>query len=77
MESLDLRGLIIPFSLLKASNAFRSLKQGEELELLCNDPENIAHLLRIIPSDSCELISLKNLNKPLPGVKARLKKKNQ
>jgi len=76
MLSLDLRNLIIPFCLLKASNAFRSLENGDVLEILCNDPENISNLMKIIPSDVCELISVKDLDGTEPGLKVRLKKIN-
>ena len=62
MVRLDLRNLIIPFCLLKASNAFLSLEKGDILEILCNDQENFKNLLKIIPSDSCELISVKDLD---------------
>ena len=76
MISLDLRNLIAPFSLLKASNAFRSLEQGEALEILCNDPESLTDLLKVIPADSCELVFMKDLNGKQTGLKARLKKRN-
>jgi TusA-related sulfurtransferase len=54
--------MISPFSLLKASNTFRSLGQGDELEILCNDPESLTDLIKVIPSDSCELVSMKDLS---------------
>ena len=74
MVSLDLRNVIIPFCLLKASNAFRSLKSGDVLEILCSDSENLSNLMKIIPSDVCELISVKDLKGAESGLKARLKK---
>ncbi len=76
MLSLDLRNMIIPFCLLKASNAFRSLKQDDVLEILCNDPENISNLMKIIPSDACELISVEDLEGTESTIKIRLKKIN-
>ena len=76
MVRLDLRNLIIPFCLLKVSNAFLSLEKGDILEILCNDQENFKNLLKIIPSDSCELISVKDLDEEESGWKARLKKIN-
>jgi len=74
MLSLDLRNLIIPFYLLKASNAFRSLKTDDVLEILCSDAENLTNLIKIIPSHTCELISAKTLEGPEPGLKVRLRK---
>jgi TusA-related sulfurtransferase len=76
MVSLDLRNLITPFCLLKASNAFRSLEKGDAMEILYNDPESLMNLMRIIPSGSCELILVKNLEGPESGLKAQLRKIN-
>jgi len=76
MVSLDLRNLIIPFCLLKASNAFRSLKKDDVLEILCSDTENLRNLMKIFPSDSCELISAKDLKGPGLGLKVRMRKIN-
>jgi len=76
MIRLDLRNMISPFSLLKASNTFRSLDQGDELEILCNDPESLTDLIKVIPSDSCELVSMKELSGKQSGLKARLRKRN-
>ena len=74
MLRLDLRNLITPFCLLKASNAFRSLNRGDTMEILYNDPENLTKLMKIIPSGSCTLLSVKRAAEPEPGIKARLKK---
>lgn len=74
MIHLDLRNLITPFYLLKASNAFRSLKNGDAMEILYNDPQNLTNLMRIIPSGSCILVSVKHLKGSETGLKARLKK---
>lgn len=74
MVSLDLRNVIIPFCLLKASNAFQSLENGDVLEIVCSDPENLSNLMKIIPSDVCELTSVKDLEGVESGLKARLKK---
>ena len=74
MVRLDLRNLITPFCLLKASNAFQSLKKGDALEILCNEQESLTSLMRVIPSGSCKLISVKNLEGSRPGLKAQLKK---
>jgi len=76
MIRLDLRNLIIPFCLLKASNAFRSLKKNDVLEILCSDTENLTNLMKILPSDSCELLSAKDLEGPAAGLRVRLRKSN-
>jgi TusA-related sulfurtransferase len=76
MIHLDLRNLITPFCLLKASNAFRSLEKGDAMEILYNDPESLTNLMRIIPSGSCELILVKGLKGPETGLKAQLRKIN-
>jgi len=76
MVSLDLRNLIIPFCLLKVSNAFRSLKKDDVLEILFSDTENLKNLMKILPSDSCELISAKDLEGTELGLKVRLRKCN-
>ncbi len=76
MIHLDLRNLIIPFCLLKASNAFRTLKKDDVLEILCSDTENLTNLMKILPSNSCELISAKDIEGPESGLKVRLRKSN-
>jgi len=76
MVSLDLRNMIIPFCLLKASNAFRLLEQDEVLEIICNDPENIPNLMKIIPPNECQLISVEDLEGTESTLKVRLKKIN-
>ena len=74
MLSIDLRNLILPFCLLKASNAFRSLKKDDVLEILFSDAENLMNLMKILPSDAWELLSLKNLDGPVSDLKVRLRK---
>lgn len=76
MVSLDLRNLIVPFCLLKASNAFRLLKKDDVLEILFSDTENLTNLMKILPSDSYELISAKDIEGSDSGLKVRLRKTN-
>ena len=52
---LDLRGTIIPFSLLKVSQVFKIIKPGELLEILCSDPDIRKDLFKILPHSSYEL----------------------
>jgi TusA-related sulfurtransferase len=58
---LDLRGAIIPFSLLKVSQVFKIIKPGEKLEILCSDPDIRVDLLKILPESAYELTLMKEL----------------
>ena len=58
---LDLRGAIIPFSLLKVSHVFKILKPGELLEILCSDPDTRIDLLKILPESAYELTLMEEL----------------
>ena len=58
---LDLRGAIIPFSLLKVSQVFKIIKPGELLEILCSDPDIKKDLFKILPHYSCELTLMEEL----------------
>ena len=58
---LDLRGAIIPFSLLKVSQVFKIIKPGELLEILCSDPDTRIDLFKILPDSAYELTLLEEL----------------
>ena len=58
---LDLRGAIIPFSLLKVSQVFKIIKPGEQLEILCSDPDTRNDLFKILPESSYELTLMEEL----------------
>ena len=60
-HTLDLRGVIIPFSLLKASQVFKILKPGELLEILCSDSDIQKDLLKILPHSAYELTVIEEL----------------
>lgn len=60
-HTLDLRGIIIPFSLLKASQVFKIIKPGELLEIWCSDPGIQEDLLKILPHSAYELTSMEAL----------------
>ena len=60
-HTLDLRGVIIPFSLLKASQVFKIIKPGELLEILCSDPDIQKDLFKILPHSSYELTFMEEL----------------
>ena len=60
-HTLDLRGVIIPFSLLKASQLFKIIKPGELLEIWCSDPDIQEDLLKILPHSDYELTLMEEL----------------
>lgn len=60
-HTLDLRGGIIPFSLLKASQLFKIIKPGELLEIWCSDPDIQEDLFKILPHSAYELTLMEAL----------------
>jgi len=60
-HTLDLRGVIIPFSLLKASQVFKIIKPGESLEIWCSDPDIQEDLFKILPHSDYELTLMEEL----------------
>jgi len=75
MHHLDLRGLISPFNLLKASKAFKELKAGETIEIIGSSPETLTDLLKVLPGASCEIISRETIEDEHAGFRILLKKK--
>lgn len=57
---LDLRGVIIPFALLKISQKFHEIKVSETIEILLNDPDTKRDVFKILPPFSYKLIELNN-----------------
>ena len=55
---LDLRGTIVPFSLLKVCQAFKLMDTGEILEVVWSDPDTQEDLFKVLPASSYDLISL-------------------
>jgi TusA-related sulfurtransferase len=74
-HNLDLRGTIIPFSLLKASRTFKMINPGEILEVLCSDPEVHQDLCKVLPAASYDLISMEALEDDQVSYRLRLVKK--
>lgn len=60
---LDLRGAIIPFTLLKVSQTFKMINPGDTLEVLLGDEETRNDLFKILPDSSYELILMEKLGK--------------
>ena len=75
MHRLDLRGLINPFTLLKASNAFKDLKAGETMEIIGSSPEIATDLQKVLPADSCAILSNETVEGEHAGFRILLKKK--
>ncbi len=61
MHTLDLRGMILPFVLLKVSNAFKEIGIGETLEIILGDSDSVRDLLKILPPLSYELTAMKKI----------------
>ncbi len=61
---LDLRGAILPYSLLKVSQAFKLARPGEIIEVLSNDPDAQADLFKILPEASYELVTMEEMREP-------------
>ena len=57
---LDIRGAIIPFTLLKITQAFRELRAGETIEILVGDPDTRDDLFKVLPASLYELIGVEN-----------------
>jgi TusA-related sulfurtransferase len=74
-HNLDLRGTLIPFLLLKASQAFKRINPGEVLEVLCSDPEAHEDLFKVLPAASYELIGMEALEDDQTSYRLRLMKK--
>jgi TusA-related sulfurtransferase len=72
---LDLRGLLVPLSLLKVTQSFRALKPGETLEVLWREPESPQELFRVLPHASCEVIEMKEQGRANPYYRILLQKK--
>jgi len=57
---LDLRGLFVPVSLLKVTQAFRRLRPGETLEIVASDVETRKDLFKVLDASHYELIDLQD-----------------
>ena len=53
---LDLRGMIVPVTLLNISQSFREIKPGEAVEIVGNDPETKRDLFKILRAFPYELM---------------------
>jgi len=76
-HKLDLRGVIIPFTLLKVSQVFKILKPGETLEVIWSDPEIPQDLFKVLPENTYDLISIEEVGKDDSYCRIRLCKKEK
>jgi TusA-related sulfurtransferase len=74
-HKLDLRGAIVPFSLLKVIREFKLMNPGEKLEVFWSDPDTPADLFRILPDSSYELEGLEETAGEDPSYRITLVKK--
>ena len=56
--SLDVRGTISPFSLLKVSLVFQEMDPNEIVEILGCDSEMQSDLVRILSNENCEIVHM-------------------
>lgn len=74
MQKIDLRGFMVPFTLLKISNSFRTLEKEGILEILLSDRDALDDLVMIIPESAYALITMEVLDGEDQGIRIQLKK---
>jgi TusA-related sulfurtransferase len=74
-HKLDIRGLLIPLSLLKVTQRFRALRPGETLEVLWREPKSPQELFKVLPRASYEVIEMEEQGKTNPYYRIQLQKK--
>jgi TusA-related sulfurtransferase len=55
---LDLRGVIMPLSLLKITHAFRNLENGETVDIVGTDLDTRRDFLKVLGKSSCEVLHI-------------------
>jgi len=73
-HKLDLRGAIIPFTLLKVSQVFRTIQPGDIMEIFWSDPDTPANLFKILPESSFDLIVMEEMEDDEPSYRMEIKK---
>ncbi len=68
---LDLRGMIVPVTLLNISQTLREIKSGETIEIVGSDPETKRDLFKILRTFPYELL---NINDEKTVYRVRLRK---
>ena len=74
-HKLDLRGAIVPFSLLKVIKELKLMNPGETLEVCWSDPDTPADLFKVLPDSSYELAGLEEMANEEPSYRITLVKK--
>ncbi len=75
--TVDVRGAITPFSLLKVSLVFQQMQPSETLEIVGCDTEMQRDLLKLLPNASCEAVDA-GIGAAAPEIqKVRLKKRTK
>lgn len=72
--TLDVRGIIAPFSILKVSLAFQLLKPKQVMQVMGCDPEMQRDLLRVLPQASYSIVSVEPLSEEMDMTVLRLQK---
>ena len=57
-HTLDLRGMIIPVTFLKVTQALREIKSGEIVEIVGSDPQTRRDLFKILRTFSYQLLNV-------------------
>ena len=73
-HKLDLRGVIIPFTLLKVSQVFRTIQPGDIIEIFWSDPDTPADLFKVLPESSFDLIVMEEMEDDEPSYRMEIKK---
>jgi len=72
--SFDIRNALIPFSLLKISNAFKGMKPGDVMEVITNDAGIAYDLQRLLPNAGQITLTSQVMGPEGPVVRFNLKK---
>lgn len=75
--TLDVRGTISPFSLLKVSLLFQRMKPHEVVEILGCEPEMHQDLLRLLPDAAWETLPEGAQGDETPIARVRLRKEGR
>ena len=75
MVRFDLRGSILPFSMLRISNHFKEMKAGEILEVVWSDPGVPHDLLRVLPASAYEVLTTEAIKSNQSQFRMRIRKK--
>ena len=74
MLSFDLRESLIPFSLLKITNALAQMKPGDVMEIIAGQACICNELQRLLPDSGYRIISSQTRDRSGPVIRLRLTK---